>query len=66
MDVNTKLIEDCQELLPELVSTGLDVVIERNIANGDMEALAQNLHDARNLLGDVSREHFASYDLLVF
>lgn len=66
MDVNTKLIEDCQELLPELVSTGLDVVMENNIASGDMEELWANLQDARNLLGDASREHFANYNIVVF
>ncbi len=55
LDVNTRLIEEAQELIPELAGTKLDEAMEANIKSGDMEALFENLKQAHNLLFD---EHF--------
>ena len=48
--VNDNLIEEAYALMPELVGTGLEHVMESNIAHNDLDALWQNLLQARNLL----------------
>lgn len=48
--LNNALIDEAQELIPELAGTGLDEVLESNIAQNDLEALWQHIMEARDVL----------------
>lgn len=48
--VNDRLVEEAQELIPELEGTGLGEVMEKNIADNDYEALWQHIKEARDML----------------
>lgn len=49
---NDRLVEEAKDLLDELSGTGLEIIMEQNIAKGDYEALFENMKDARSLLFD--------------